>query len=420
MDKYEIINGKKYKKCKDNQIRNLKTMRCNKECPPKQIKNPKTNRCVSINGKIGKQLLTIIPSSPKKIDKNKAAMLIQRKMKRFLYPFINRVTAHIYDRIVYYKNLIRNVKLNPKRGNYCVKFYKMNKDKKPIFRIGNNIILKKRIGSSSSHGLVYLSTFRDKNKRLFKYAVKIIPITYKSLIEVKIITALNEAVIKNKCPHFPISYGNAKCLMNNKENSSFSGTNEKPETSIQLPLKADNYLVYLTELANGDLETFLKDVKDQSFTDNAITQIYLSLLFYYKEISSYHCDAHSGNFLYHKIKPGGYFYYKIGGVDYYLKNEGYLWVIWDFEQSVPLTSKLSNHNVPLTMGYDFRTITGYFLNENYRKYLNSSSINKTVYSRSDYNKFFNFIITILVSKIGALVSNISPKDIIINKHPFVL
>jgi len=317
-------------------------------------------------------------------------------------------------------NIIREYLNFKENDNKCVSFYKLDNNGKPIFRIGNNIILKKRIGSSSSHGLVYLSSFRDKNKRLFKYAVKIIPVTYKTLIEVKIITALNEAVIKNKCPHFPISYGNAKCLKNNKENSSFSGTNEKPETSIQLPLKADNYLVYLTELANGDLETFLKDVKDQSFTDNAITQIYLSLLFYYKEIGTYHCDAHSGNFLYHKIKPGGYFYYKIGGIDYYLKNEGYLWVIWDFEQSVPLTSKLSNHNVPLTMGYDFRTVTGYFLNENYRKYLNSSSINKTVYSRSDYNKFFNFIINILNDKIGALVSNITSKDIIINKHPFVL
>jgi hypothetical protein len=110
MDKYEIINGKKYKKCKDNQIRNLKTMRCNKECPPNQIKNPKTNRCVSIKGKIGKQLLTVNSPSLKKVDKNKAAILIQRKMKKFLYPFVNRVTAHIYDRIVYYKNLIKNVK----------------------------------------------------------------------------------------------------------------------------------------------------------------------------------------------------------------------------------------------------------------------------------------------------------------------
>ena len=37
---YDIINGKKYKKCKENQIRNLNT-----------------NKCVSKTGKIGKLLL---------------------------------------------------------------------------------------------------------------------------------------------------------------------------------------------------------------------------------------------------------------------------------------------------------------------------------------------------------------------------
>jgi hypothetical protein len=392
MDKYEIINGKKYKKCNDNQIRNLKTMRCNKIKIPKKLS----------------------------LDKNKAAILIQRKMKKFLYPFVNRVTANIYNRVVYYKNLIRNIKLNPNRTNYCVKFYKLDKDKKPIFRIGNNIILKKRIGSSSSHGLVYLSSFRDKNKKLFKYAVKIIPITYKTLIEVKIINILNEAVIINKCPHFPISYGTATCLMNDNVKSSFSGTYEKPETPIKIPLKDKDYLVYLTELANGDLETFINEVKDSSLIDNAITQIYLSLLFYYKEIGTYHCDAHSGNFLYHKIKPGGYFHYKIAGVHYYLKNEGYLWVIWDFEQSVPLTAKVSNHNVPLNMGYDFKTVTYYFNNNNYNKYLNSSAIIKTVYDKNNYKDFMKFIISILNLKIGALKTRLSPNDRIINKSPYVL
>ena len=31
MDEYEIINGKKYKKCKEGQIRNPKTLRCIKD-----------------------------------------------------------------------------------------------------------------------------------------------------------------------------------------------------------------------------------------------------------------------------------------------------------------------------------------------------------------------------------------------------
>ena len=52
-----------------------------------------------------------------------------------------------------------------------------------------------------------------------------------------------------------------------------------------------------------------------------------------------HNDCHAGNFLYHKIKPGGCFHYKINGVDFYIKNLGYLWVIWDFG----IVTKLYRH-----------------------------------------------------------------------------
>jgi hypothetical protein len=63
---FDIINGRKYKKCKDGQIRNVITKRCNKikaakaakaakakspikkVCPEGKVLNPKTNRCVKI------------------------------------------------------------------------------------------------------------------------------------------------------------------------------------------------------------------------------------------------------------------------------------------------------------------------------------------------------------------------------------
>jgi len=54
-DLYEIINGKKYKKCNDNQIRNLKTM-----------------RCVSKKGKIGSEILLLLKKEePKKEEPKK-------------------------------------------------------------------------------------------------------------------------------------------------------------------------------------------------------------------------------------------------------------------------------------------------------------------------------------------------------------
>jgi hypothetical protein len=51
-----------------------------------------------------------------------------------------------------------------------------------------------------------------------------------------------------------------------------------------------------------------------------------------------HNDTHPGNFLYHNIKAGGFFHYNIFGVDYYLENIGFLWVIWDFDLSIKATN----------------------------------------------------------------------------------
>ena len=41
-------------------------------------------------------------------------------------------------------------------------------------------------------------------------------------------------------------------------------------------------------------------------------------------------DSHSGNFLFRKIKKGGYYHYNIYGKDYYVENLGYVWEIQDF------------------------------------------------------------------------------------------
>ncbi len=46
-------------------------------------------------------------------------------------------------------------------------------------------------------------------------------------------------------------------------------------------------------------------------------------MFFYQETKYFHYDSHWGNFLYHKIKPGGYFHYNIFGNDYYIENYGF-------------------------------------------------------------------------------------------------
>ena len=220
--------------------------------------------------------------------------------------------------------------------------------------MGNKIILRNRIGRDSAFGIVYYSYIRDsKIKKLYKFAVKIVANTYGNNVENNILKQLTESVIKNECPHFPILYKTLYCNASTFKNTEIDYSPESASESLSkfkttkalLPkivknalTKKINLIMFINELANGDLVAFAQKYnKDDKLIINAIIQIILSILFYYKVTNSFHKDAHAGNFLFHKIKPGGYFHYRINKTDFYLENLGFLWVIWDFGASMPFT-----------------------------------------------------------------------------------
>ena len=84
-NEYEIINNRKLKKCKENQIRNPITQRCvlktseigkkimsiDKKCPENKILNYKTNKCVLKTSALGKKLLNDKYKKLKKIIRKK-------------------------------------------------------------------------------------------------------------------------------------------------------------------------------------------------------------------------------------------------------------------------------------------------------------------------------------------------------------
>ena len=80
-------------------------------------------------------------------------------------------------------------------------------------------------------------------------------------------------------------------------------------------------------------------------------------MFFQYYLSMFHNDAHHGNFLFHKIEKGGYFHYRIYNVDYYIKNEGYIWLIWDFG----LVKKFEKNN-SASIIRDYRRIINAFIN----------------------------------------------------------
>ena len=425
------------KKLKEQELKELKKLKekeTKKKLKEQELKEKETKK--KLKEQEFKELKKL--KEKKEMTQDNAANIIKTKMKKYLIPFVNRVSANIYDRIVYYKKIVKNLNFNKDRNNYCVKFYKFDeKTGKPIFRIGNNIILKKEIGSGSTHGAIYLSSFRDKNNKLLKYVVKVSPISYKTPVEIKNNEMVSNAVIKNLCPHFPISYGYALCMKNNLRKSSFKASKERGIThnkdkEPKFLLSDKDYYVYLNELASGDLRTFNLNIElneNRKIAGNKIAQIFISLMFFYKTTGCYHCDAHDGNFLYHKIKEGGYYHYKIFGKDYYLPNLGYLWIVWDYEHAKSLTDPISNHKVNLKMGYDFICIMPFLLTCCNKD--ETTIIKKKLFTPSEtslYNRIYNkryfliFLKSILdcLCELRYIYTSINSSNELINKKPYII
>jgi len=342
LNKYEMIDGKIVKKCEKDKIRNQETKRCVKK-------------------------ITKSNSLSKKVEAIK-------KVKKALIPFINRVSVDIYHRNRYLILMRRELK-GKKEG--CIRVYKQNPNRTYSYRIGNRIILKKRIGSNSVYGIVYLSEFREKNKKIFTFASKVYPhMNSKTKMELELLNKLTNVVRMELCPHFPIFYGYVICekILNNKNKfnkDSFKKSNLKDKTISQKINKFPDlviinlkkrFITTFNELANGDLWKFFELYgNNSSYIINALIQQLLSIMFFNYYTNRIHNDTHAGNFLYHKIKAGGYFHYKLFGIDYYLENLGFLWVIWDFDLSSKTEEAIKQYNKIRTNNTDYNRIMEMYL-----------------------------------------------------------
>jgi hypothetical protein len=372
-------------------------------------------------------------------QKNIAAKIIQRNFKKFIYPFINRVSPHIYHRIQYYKNLMNSININYGRNKHCIRLIKIDPNtNEPIFKINNSsIILKNKIGNDNINGIVYLCSIKDDYKKLYKFAAKILLYNDKSNSEIAVFNKLSNATITKKCPHFPILYSTLKC-------DRFSDFDTfKNEDLIHYPRIVrlnpnGSFNIILSELANGNLKMFINDnsIIGNDYQINALVQILLSIMFFYKETKSYHNDASSGNFLFHKIKPGGYFHYKILDKDYYLENIGFLWVIWDFSETISFNdSKFKN----IKINNDFNNIINSFISPIINTKINTftktaiaqlTSIirySNLVYSKDAMIRLISNIMNCLKTNnfIKTTISNISniskiSNKIIINKSSYII
>ena len=422
---------------------------CNKWFLNKNI-NPETMRKIKETGdvykKLAKKCLDInkdiktksissessYKSAKSTFNSNSAKYKAYKKIYKLFSIYIKRTTANIIDRINYFL-IIKKYLLTIKEKNNCIRLYNIDEKKKEIkYRIGKNIILDKRIGSDSNYGIVFLSYFKFKTKnkydKLNKFAVKITDQDIDNKKEIKILKLLTNQVIQLKCPHFLISYGFLECNNSDiKSNNSYdySIVKDKEDNKDLFPKIINSnksLLIQINELASGDLEYYLISIKKKDCL-NTIIQILLSIMFFHNCTKSYHNDCHQGNFLFHKIKPGGYFHYNIYGIDYYLENNGYLWVIWDFSFTELYKENIKPVNSDFThmlkaLDY-FRKYFSYkefgFYFKLYKHLKNNYNINDSKYLYNINKEILNYIINYNISSF----TNIKPSNII-NKKPFII
>ena len=182
----------------------------------------------------------------------------------------------------------------------------------------------------------------------------------------------------------------------------------------------------INELVSGNFKNFLNSAYINSdLLLNALQQILISILaFHHFTNGLFHNDCHYKNFLFHRIKPGGYFHYKIYGKDVYIKNLGYLWIIWDFG----LARKESEYTKRRLEDY-FR-ITSFFLKYNNNLYFNDKDadlikiVNNILEFKQTFYRLFNNSDQLFMEelfKIPKLFSfKIPIKSKIVNKSPYII
>ena len=295
--------------------------------------------------KIKEKRLSPLLSSSSVISSHKIPILKKHKLISKLISTSKLISKSI--------NIIDINKKNIILLNYFSKFNKNNclelTDKSNQYLLSKDILLYKQIGSKSVFGVVYKSkNINDKFKDIPKFVSKIQLLTKEFKQELSIFEKLSKYAIKNNICHFPILYASSIC-------NNIIRNNNYPELLAKAKNNYKNYSIMLYELANGDLQSFInKSDLTSKIWKNIYEQIFMSILLFHS-LNLFHGDCHNGNFLYTKIKAGGCFHYKINGVNYYIENIGYKWMIWDYGN----TRKLSELT-KITFFNDYRFINLFF------------------------------------------------------------
>ena len=312
-----------------------------------------------------------LPSSNKKNKKKEKSLSLQLSSDNS--SIIDLVEKDRYKKYTKITEYFRKIKLGNKG---CIE----PAIKENTYTLNNGDIgLYKQIGTPSVFGVVYKSININKkyiSNHIPKFVSKIQLVSNAFKSELKILKIIMKISEKDNIPCIPYIYNIMEC-------NNIIKDKKYPKPIQKATNKNKSYSLILYELASGDLNSFLKKERDYKIWKNCFEQIFMSLFVFHSIIGNNHGDAHSGNFLYRKIKEGGCFCYNINGINYYIENLGYAWMIWDYSNAVPL-NKLSDP----TWIDDYMNISRFMRKRDlkieqskfYRQYID-------IYQEEKYNRF---------------------------------
>jgi len=316
-----------------------------------------------------------------------------------------------------FKNIITNYldDIKPCINEYQDKLYLFKGDKKNAQPV---VYFNKRIGTESAYGEAFLNMGRGFAK-LLKFSCKIMAVNTDHTLETKLLEKMSALAENGRTPNMPITYKILKCKSPCKLDN------------CPGPSKNSPYYVIINELADCDLETWFK----KKHTTAAYESIFMQLMFAvlsFHSLSYIHNDTHLGNFLIHKIKPGGYWRYQYNNENIYIPNCGYLLVMWDPGQASKLHFKhtIEDYIKPFELINEIDNISRYqaiglkSIPEQLSTYMLTPIINIFYeYERdSEHNALSKIIRYIKDKKIITKHIHIggSPPDYLLNIYPYTM
>jgi len=188
----------------------------------------------------------------------------------------------------------------------------------------------KAIGSGL-YGDAFINTGAKGIARLLKFSAKVTNV----LQDGRVLSKMSELAERGICQNMPITYNVLDCRR--------TCTFEKCPDAARNP----HHNIILNELADGDLFDLFETQLNQVQYESIIMQICLALHAFHG-LGYSHNDTHLGNFLYHKVKPGGYWRYNVRvegkSVPVFVPNRGHLVVLWDPGMAADIHLQDYDHN----------------------------------------------------------------------------